>query len=198
MQIIEIKKFSLLGSILDVGSKKSISNITNYIKSNNKIIYLDKYSKDPKDLKIDLETKYNGNEKNNFDNVILLNVLEHIFNFQNCLDNCYLFLRKNGIILGSTPFLFRIHGSPHDFFRYTSDALIKGLKKSGFIDIEVKVIAAGIFTCFYSSLSIKIQKIPFLNNILFLFCQFLDFIFSIFSKNYDLTYPVGYFFKAKK
>ena len=54
MQIIEIKKFSLLGSILDVGSKKSISNITNYIKTNNKIIYLDKYSEDPKDLKIDL------------------------------------------------------------------------------------------------------------------------------------------------
>ena len=83
-------------------------------------------------------------------------------------------------------------------FRYTSDALIEGLKKSGFIDIEVKVIAGGIFTCFYSSLSIKIHKIPFLNNILFLLCQFLILFFQFFSKNYNLTYPVGYFFKAKK
>ena len=39
MQIIEIKKLSLNGSILDVGSKKSISNVTNYLNSKEKINY---------------------------------------------------------------------------------------------------------------------------------------------------------------
>ena len=198
MQIVEIKKFNLLGSILDVGSKKSISNVTNYITNNKNITYLDKFSNDSKDLKIDLEEKYDVNVKNKFDNVILLNVLEHIYNYQNCLDNCSFFLKEKGVILGSTPFLYQIHGSPNDFFRYTSSALIKSLKKSGFNEINVKVLAGGIFTIFYSSISNKTQKVPFLNNFIFLICQFLDYILSLFSKNLKLIHPLGYFFIAKK
>ena len=61
MQIIEIEKLDLKGSILDVGSKKSLSNVSNHLKHNKDITYLDKYSDDKKDLKIDLEEKYLGN-----------------------------------------------------------------------------------------------------------------------------------------
>lgn len=198
MQIIEVKKFDLAGSILDVGSKKSPSNITNFIKNNKNITYLDKFSDSLEDLKIDLENKYEGNENNKFDNAMLFNVLEHIFNYQTCLDNCFLFLKKNGSIIGSTPFLYQIHGSPNDFFRYTSEALVKSLEKSGFNKIDVKVIAGGIFMVFYSSISTKFNKIPFLNNILFFACQLIDYFLSFFSKNLKLVYPLGFFFSAKK
>ena len=37
MQILEIKKIKFSGSILDLGSKKSGSNVTNYINSNENI-----------------------------------------------------------------------------------------------------------------------------------------------------------------
>jgi len=96
MQIIEIRKLNLHnGSILDVGSKKSSSNITNHLNTNEKINYADKFTKDPNDLMIDLEEV---NELNNkiFKNVLLFNVLEHVFNFKNCLKNCHLTLDKNG------------------------------------------------------------------------------------------------------
>ena len=46
MQIIEIRKIILHdGPVLDMGSKKSITNITNYLTTNEKINYADKFSK---------------------------------------------------------------------------------------------------------------------------------------------------------
>ena len=59
-----------------------------------------------------------------FDNVILFNVLEHIFNFKTCLNNCYSILKDNGF-LWFYPFLFRIHYSPNDYFRYTEQSILK-------------------------------------------------------------------------
>ena len=74
MQIVKIRKLILQdGSILDMGSKRSTSNITNYLNTNEKIIYADKFTKDPNDLVIDLEKIYEPNEKI-FKNVFLLNV----------------------------------------------------------------------------------------------------------------------------
>ena len=103
MQIIEIKKLKLEGSILDVGSKKSSSNVTNYLNSKEKIKYADKFSKDQDDIIMDLEKIYEPNDKT-YNNVLLFNVLEHVFNFKNCLKNCHLILKKGGCFCGSTPF----------------------------------------------------------------------------------------------
>jgi len=196
-QIIEIKKLDLNGSILDVGSKKSVTNVTNYLNEKNKIIYADNYSEDQKDLKIDLE-KIGQFNNIGFDNIALLNVLEHIFNYKNCLKNCYLILNKNGKFFGSTPFFFRIHGSPKDYFRYTEDALKRLMEESGFKEIEIKILEGGIFICFYNSISLITNKIPLLNNILLILCQILDKSIYLFSKNMKKIFPLGYFFFAKK
>ena len=196
-QINEVKRLEINGSILDLGSKKSITNVTNYLNTKNKIIYGDNYSDDPKDLKIDLEKigQLNGIR---FDNILLLNVLEHIFNYKNCLRNCYSILNENGKFFGSTPFIFRIHGSPKDYFRYTGDALKCLLEECGFKEIEIKILGGGIFICFYSSIFLITNKVPFLNNILLFFCQILDFVISLFSKNIKHIFPLGYFFQGKK
>ncbi|MDC1176449.1 methyltransferase domain-containing protein [Candidatus Pelagibacter sp.] len=198
MQIIKIKKLVLQdGSILDMGSKKSISNITNFLNTNEKINYADKFTQDPKDIVIDLEIKNEFNDKK-FKNIFLLNVLEHIYNFQNCLKNCYEILDKDGFFYGSTPFLFNIHGSPNDYFRYTEQSLTKSLKSAGFKNIEVEVICGGIFICFYSSISRITMRIPILNNILLFICQTLDLIINLFSKDIKKIFPLGYFFIGNK
>lgn len=197
MQILEIKKIEFKGSILDLGSKKSESNITNFINSTESICYADKYSSDDKDLKIDLE-KIEVFEGIKFQNVLLFNVLEHIFSFKNCLKNSYEILAKNGNFYGSTPFFFRIHESPNDYFRYTEQGLKIMLKEAGFKNISIKVIGGGIFLCFYNSISTILSKIPLLNNLILIFCQILDFIISLFSKNFKKIYPLGYFFFAEK
>jgi len=197
LQILEFRKFSFEGSVLDVGGKRSVNNITNFILSKNIIVYLDKFSENDKDLKIDLEV-LNTNMSHQFDNVLLFNVLEHIYNFNNCLNNCYSFLKKGGKFFGSTPFMFRIHSSPNDFFRYTEQSLKKSLEAVGFVNIKIYILDGGIFICFYNSISIITQKIPFLNNFLLFFFKFLDKILFIFSKKNKEIYPLGYFFSAEK
>ena len=64
-QIMIVKKLKVQGLTLDIGSKASINNVSNFIQTNQKIIYADKYSKNPDDLKIDLED-YNQNFQKNF------------------------------------------------------------------------------------------------------------------------------------
>ena len=69
---------------------------------------------------------------------------------KNCLKICFQFTKDGGKLIGSTPFLFRFHGSPNDYFRFTEDALIKIIKKSGYRNINVEPICGGIFIVFYS------------------------------------------------
>jgi len=197
MQILEIKKLSLSGTVLDVGSKESLTNVTNYLKTQEKIIYADKHSKNPKDLNIDLEKTSDFGEIK-FNNVLLFNVLEHIFNYKNCLKNCYTILRKDGFFCGSTPFFFRIHGSPNDYFRYTEQSILKLLKETGFSELKIKVLDGGIFICFFSSISNLTNKIPLFNNLLLIICNVLDFIILLFAKNIKSSFPLGYFFQGKK
>ena len=197
LQILEVRKLSIQGSVLDVGGRRTSNNVTNYILYQKNVIYLDKFSDDKRDLKVDLE-KLNPRPDYQFDNVFLINVLEHIYNFNNCLNNCYSFLRKGGNFFGSTPFMFRIHSAPNDFFRFTEQSLRRSLELAGFINIKISVLDGGIFICFYNSLSIITQKIPLFNNILLFFLKFLDKIVFIFSKKNKEIYPVGYFFSAQK
>jgi hypothetical protein len=168
LQILEVKKLKLNGSILDAGSKKSDTNVSNYIFANKKISYLDNFSNNFKDLNVDLEilakdTKYQ------FNNIFLFNVLEHIYNYQNCLNNCFNFLSKGGFFYGSTPFMYRIHPSPNDYHRFTEQSLRKSLKLAGFRNIEIKVLAGGVGICFYNSISFITNKIPGINNFLLIF-----------------------------
>ena len=197
MQVLEIRKLSLHGTIIDVGSKKSVSNVTNYLQGKNEIIYGDKYSNDPKDLKIDLEKEEKLDDRS-FKNVLLFNVLEHVYNYKNCLKNCYSILGKDGFFYGSTPFFFRIHGSPNDYFRYTEQSLIKALDEAGFKNIQVRILNGGIFICFFNSISMVTKRIPLLNNFLLIICQILDALIVPFSKNMKNIFPLGYFFQGNK
>lgn len=185
------------GSILDVGSKKSISNVTNYFSTKETIVYLDNFSNNSNDLNMDLES-VQQNIKYSFNNIFLMNVLEHIYNYQNCLKNCYNLLSKGGLFFGSTPFLFRIHPSPNDFHRYTEQSLRKSLEAAGFNNIRIKVLAGGIGICFYSLIFNTTKSIPLINNFLIIFFFGLDEFIYVFSKNFRNTMPLGYFFSAEK
>lgn len=199
LQIEELKKQSINGSVLDIGGKKTLNNVSNFI--NKEIKYLDKFSNDKNDLILDLELDINQQNLKSlekFDNIFLMNVLEHIYNFHNCLEICYKLGKKNGKLFGSTPFYFRIHGSPNDYFRYTKEALELSLKKVGYKEIDIYPLAGGIFISFYSNIFLITNKIPLLNNVLFPIFILLDKFLSIFSKSYKNIMPIGYFFLANK
>jgi SAM-dependent methyltransferase len=197
LQILVIKKLKINGSILDAGSKKSISNVTNHLSKKYNIVYLDNSSSNLNDLNINLEI-YPHKISCSFDNIFLMNVLEHIYNYQNCLNNCYSLLTKDGLFFGSTPFMFAIHPSPNDFHRYTEQSLRKSLEIAGFKNIEIQVLAGGIGICFYSAIFNITKKIPLINNFLIIFFYVFDKLIYYFSKNFNNSLPLGYFFSAKK
>ncbi len=198
IQIINLIKLNLEGSILDVGSKNSPNNISNVLKNKKK--FLDKFSNNEDDFKIDLEleNKLEKYGEDKFDNILLMNVLEHIYNYENCLKICFFFTKKGGKLVGSTPFLFRYHGSPNDYFRYTKDALEKMLINVGYKEVNVQPICGGIFISFYSNIFLITSKIPLLSNLILTICIFLDWLLSFITKSYAKILPVGYFFTAKK
>jgi hypothetical protein len=197
-QILEIKKINPIGSCLDVGSSYSLTNVTNYLRTKKKIYYLNNFSKYNDDIKINLEI-YSNYKKKKFKNIFLMNVLEHIKNTKNCLKNCYSFLEKGGKLFGSTPFIFQIHPSPNDYFRFTKSYLEEILAELGFKNIKVFSLQGGIFSCFYTLVFNTTKKIPLLNIFLLSLCLSLDkFIYLFFTKNQREIIPIGYFFIAKK
>ena len=197
-QIEALLDSNISGTALDVGGKKTPNNISNYLKS--KVTYLDKFASGENDLKIDLEEKFSEENiaKVQFDNVLLMNVLEHIFNFKNCLKICYYFTKDGGKLFGSTPFLYRVHPSPNDYFRYTEEALEKIISEAGYKNIVITPLVGGIFISFYSNIFLASSKIPFLNNFMLPIILFLDNILFFFTKNYKKIMPIGYFFTATK
>ncbi|PQP34806.1 hypothetical protein C6A37_05815, partial [Desulfobacteraceae bacterium SEEP-SAG9] len=58
-----------------------------------------------------------------FDTVIAVEVLEHLYDPQMAVNQIYRILKKRGVCIASTRFLFRYHGDPKDYYRFTWDSL---------------------------------------------------------------------------
>lgn len=207
LQIIEVNKINFKKKMLcaDLGSlpykphnistSKKIKNIKYFN------LTVEKKSQKKKTIIINFEKiqlkKYKINQSK-FDNVFLFNLLEHIYNYKRPIFFSKYILKKNGLLIGSTPFLFRIHGSPQDYYRFTDTLLEKDLKDSGFQKIKVKILGSGIFTMFFNSIMVYNRFFSPLNCFFFLIALSFDSFLNIFSQGNKKNYPIGYFFLANK
>ena len=92
----------------------------------------------------------NLNEKVNLpdeyaDTVVSLSVIEHLFEPQAFLNECYRIMKKGGTLVLQAPFQWWIHEAPYDYFRYTPYAFKYMLDKAGFVDIKIEP-QSGFFT----------------------------------------------------
>jgi SAM-dependent methyltransferase len=71
-----------------------------------------------------------------FDTVLNVEVLEHTPDPQRLVDEMARVLRPDGLLIMSTPFSFRLHEEPHDYFRYTPHGLRELLTRAGMAPIE--------------------------------------------------------------
>ena len=130
------KKFKINGDIIEFGASDEIEkNFCNSKLKNCKICYSNINSSNRKFLNIDLQKKILIELK--YDYIIIFNVLEHLLDPNLALRNLSKICKKNGKIIGSTPFLFRVHGAPKDYSRFTKDHLIELLRSCNFKDIEI-------------------------------------------------------------
>ena len=188
-----LAKEILSGEVFDVGCGGN----TAYLNFMSRTADMHMHIFDPKvGEAVDFETGIFPQQRHSFDSVLVLNVLEHVFNYGHLLEEIYKVLRLEGKLIGFTPFLVRYHPDPHDFFRYTDEALLKILEAQGFRDIQIEPIGAGPFM---AGLNIFVLSIPRLVRIPLAVCAlYLDALFIRFRPKAPEIYPMGYCFFAKK
>ncbi|HTE51706.1 MAG TPA: methyltransferase domain-containing protein [Kofleriaceae bacterium] len=71
-----------------------------------------------------------------YDAVVCSEVLEHLWAPHLAIDNIRASLRDGGRLILTAPFVFPIHGAPHDYFRYTRHGLEVLLREFRDVTIE--------------------------------------------------------------
>ena len=117
-------------------------------------------------------------KNSSFDVVLLSNVLEHIPNSEFLLKECFRILKSEGMIIGTVPFLMRIHQKPYDFHRFSHYMLDELLRDSGFRKVEVKNLA----TSFDVYRSIQRHFFGYLFSTKFSENKAINFIFQFITK----------------
>ncbi len=195
-----IWKLSLDWTILDLWWSRK-SGYQELINWKNKFIVVNLSEEYWYDLKFDLE-KIFPLEDEFYDNITCFNVLEHIFEHQNVVDESYRVLKKWWTAVFATPFMFNVHGSPDDYFRYTKSSLLRIFIKWWFSknNIQIEEMWKWIFSVIYQMINwlipTKILKL-LIKNILIL----IDILLAKISKRYKkliLNYPLWYFIIIKK
>ena len=189
------KKFKIEGEIIEFGASDETHKNFCYNLKNFKITYSNINSSNKEFLKIDLQKENSINTK--YDFVVIFNVLEHLLKPNLAFKNLSKFLKKNGKIIGSTPFIFRVHGAPKDYSRFTKDHLIELLKSNNFENIQIFELGTGPFLACISLLRSYLKYLPIFYQLLVFLSLVIDKLIKLIIKtDPKKIYPIGYIFFA--
>ncbi len=135
-----------------------------------------------------------------FDNVICVNVLEHIYDYRNLVRESHRILKSGGKMYLSIPFFFNIHGSPDDYFRYTRSALVRIFNEAGFSDVTITELGDGPVSVLFQTFGGSIPTMT-LKLCMKRIAMATDTFFSKVSKRYASIknrVPLGYFVSVRK
>ena len=76
-------------------------------------------------------------ENSSFDCAFGTEVLEHCPEPEIVLNEVYRVIKPKGVFFFTVPFLWNLHETPHDEYRYTPYSLERHLKNSGFKNINI-------------------------------------------------------------
>jgi SAM-dependent methyltransferase len=107
---------------------------------------------------------YNGGqfpfEQNSFDSILSTEVLEHVFNREEHLKECFRVLKPGGLMLLTTPFVWDEHSQPYDFGRYSSFGLTHVMNEAGFEVIELHKTCPNLSMLFQLANCYICKKLP--------------------------------------
>jgi SAM-dependent methyltransferase len=193
-----LSKLCIGGAILDVGGSKK-SGYHELIKGNHTITTGNIDASYGTDLIFDAEEKWPF-EDASFDGVLFINILEHLYRYKAAVTEAKRVLKQGGIVAGVVPFMFNVHGSPGDYFRYTRSTLEKVFSEEGFADVRIQELGTGAFSVIYHCL-LGFVRFEWLATPLIAFFGGIDkLIFALKPDNKMSAreMPLGYYFEARK
>ena len=145
---------------------------------------------------IDFESDTLPYASGSVDTVVSCNVLEHIYNHRFVLGEMERILRSRGTLVGFVPFWVGYHPDPHDYFRYTREALLRLLTDTGFTEVRIREVGGGPFIANFNTIMLSFPR--FLRPILYLPYVLLDRVFLVLRPKSRARFPLGFIFIAKK
>lgn len=138
-----------------------------------------------------------------FDSILVSDVLEHLPHPRLLAGELHRILRKGGVVLFNTPFLYGIHEAPHDYYRYTEFALRDIMQEAGFEVVHLVPFGSGL-QALCDLATKQLRAIPILGVAVGLALQRLLYglgrlpvLSRAIGKASD-RFPLGYFGIAKK
>jgi ubiquinone/menaquinone biosynthesis C-methylase UbiE len=157
------------------------------------------------DFKCNLEMEKLPFEDNSVEIIFCFNVLEHIYNHKNVINEVYRVLKPNGKFYMSVPFLLNKHADPYDFYRYTDTTLDRLHNEVGFKKLNQNTlhgagkVAHQTLSWIYSNGKLSIVG-KFINIIFGLFFTALDKTLNYFNhtKKINKAFVITYFMEYQK
>lgn len=140
-----------------------------------------------------------------YDHVLLINVLEHIYNYRQVLREAARVVRPEGSVVIVVPFLFPVHPSPHDYWRFTAETLQKECEAVGLTVETLTPLGSGVAAAQYVLID-RLMPFP-IRAIGYVFLHpgiyVLDWIFlniaRLLKKKYSpADYALGYCVTARR
>jgi SAM-dependent methyltransferase len=128
------------------------------------------------------------------DTILLCNVLEHIYDYRFLLRQVRRILKEGGQLIGFVPFWVGYHPDPHDYFRYTGEALQRILAEADFKDTRIRTIGGGPVLANFNTLVLSLPRI--LRPLAYLPYAVLDALFLTLSPKSRGRNPLGFLFTA--
>jgi len=121
-------------NILNVGSGGFVSHSLKKLESQ-EVVNIDIDPCRGPDLVADV-CDMNQIECEEFDAVWMVEVLEHVRSPERAISEIHRVLRKGGVLILTSPFIFELHDSPNDFFRFTKFGFEVLLKDFSVVEIK--------------------------------------------------------------
>lgn len=193
----KLKGITLNGAVLDVGGTKNAYYHTLF-QGNPSFTVMNISDSYGYDIKADAEKPFPIPDAS-YDHVLLLNVLELLYDYQSTLRECRRVLKSGGTLVCANPFLVQVHHNPDDYFRFTDKALKRMFEEAGFKVQTLEPLAYGAFSVAYHHTS---WLLPGFLRVIHRWCSIAkDSFLKKISRRYaelSKNYPIGYFLVASK
>lgn len=187
----------LYGAVIDLGGSRKSAYLKNF-KGDYTLTVANLEADETRDVLVDLEQPFSI-QSAQYDVVLCINVLEHIYNFQNVISETKRILKPGGEAIFAVPFLVQVHPSPHDHWRFTAETLQRLFSDAGFREVKVEAIGTGVFGA-SAQIKFNLLKLPILRFIANHVASALDSLItkSSVGKNFSKDfYPLGYVVTAR-